>query len=216
MGYPSKRSSYPVLKHSTSIAKTDQDKLKQFAEQLKSVFTTKIELKDKNSERKIRNFLILNAQVYSPLKFIDDHEELISVNEIDKIINNLDIKQTPGIDPINNKLIKHLKPGLIKFLYFFFNLCINFGIHPPNWKTAKVIMLYKFSKREDLAETYRPLSLTSCLSKLLEKAIAGNLSNWAESNKQQNRFRKKRSTNHNLLKLFETIKFGFYKGQVQV
>ena len=77
-------------------------------------------------------------------------------------------------------------------------------------------MLHKAGKREDLVESYRPLSLTSCLGKLLEKAVADNLSNWAESNKklnkQQNEFRKNRSTNDNLFKLFEKVKFGFYRG----
>ena len=62
---------------------------------------------------------------------------------------------------------------------------------------------------------YRPLSLTSYHSKLLEKAVADNLSNWAESNKkfnkEQNGFRKNRTTNDDLFKLFETIKFGFHK-----
>ena len=47
MGYPGKISSYTDLKSDTSIAKTDQDKWKQFAEQLKSVFATKIELEFK-------------------------------------------------------------------------------------------------------------------------------------------------------------------------
>ena len=77
-------------------------------------------------------------------------------------------------------------------------------------------MLHKAGKPEDLAGSYRPLSLTSCLGKLLEKAVADNLSNWAEANKkfnkQQNGFRKNRSTNDNLFKLFETIKLGFCKG----
>ena len=50
MGYPSKGNSYPNLKNNTSIAKTGQNKLKQFAEQLKSVFATKMKLKDKNLE----------------------------------------------------------------------------------------------------------------------------------------------------------------------
>ena len=112
------------------MAKTDGDKLKLFAEQLKSVFATKIDLKDKNLEREIRNFLILNVQDYSPLKSVDDHQEFISINELDRIIKNLDIKKAPGLDSINNKLIKYLKPALLKFLHFFFNLCINFGIHP--------------------------------------------------------------------------------------
>ena len=175
MGYPSKGSSYPDLTHGTSTAKTDGDKLKLFAEQLKSVFTTKIDLKYKNLEREIRNFLILNVQDYSPLKSADDHQEFNNINELDRIIKNVDIKKAPGLDPINNKLIKHLKPALLKFLHLFFNLCINFGIHPANWKIEKVIMLHKAGKPEDLAGSSKPLSLTSCLGKLLEKAVADNL-----------------------------------------
>ena len=65
--------------------------MKQFSEQLNSVFVTKIELKDKDFEQEIRNSLILNIQNYSPLKVVDDHEKLISLNETDRIINNLDI-----------------------------------------------------------------------------------------------------------------------------
>ena len=114
--------------------------MKQSAEQLKSVFATKIDLKDQNLEGEIGNFLILNIQDYSPLKPTDDHEEFINIIKLDRIINNLDIKKAQ--DRINNKLIKHLKPVLINFLHFFFNLCINFGIHPVNWKIAKIIILH--------------------------------------------------------------------------
>ena len=177
MGYPNKGSSYPDLKSVLSIAETDRDKLKQFAEQLKSVFAMKIDPEDKKLEREIGNFLILNIQDYTQLKTIDDQKKFIGINELDRIINNLDIKKAPGIDRINNKLIKHLKPALINFLHFFFNLCINFGIHPSSWKIAKIIMLHKAGKLEDLVGSYRPLSLTSCLGKLLEKAVADNLSN---------------------------------------
>ena len=79
----------------------------------------------------------------------------------------------------------------------------------------KAILLDKASKPENLVRSYGPLSLPSCLDKLFENAVADNLGNWAESNKnfnkQQNGFRKNRCTNDNLLKLFETITFGFYK-----
>ena len=47
---------------------THQDKLKQFVYQLKSVFATKIELKDQDLEQKIGNFFILDVQNYLPLK----------------------------------------------------------------------------------------------------------------------------------------------------
>ena len=59
MGYPNKGSSYADLKNDSLIAKTDGDKLKLFAEQLKSVFATKIDLKNKNLEREIGNFFYL-------------------------------------------------------------------------------------------------------------------------------------------------------------
>ena len=48
-------------------------------------------------------------------------------------------------------------------------------------------MLRKAGKPEDLAGSYWPLSLTSRLGKLLEKAVADNLSNWAEANKTFNK-----------------------------
>ena len=178
---------------------------------MKSTFVTKIELKDKNLEKEIGNFLILNIQDYSipPLKTINDHEAFISINEIDKIINDLDIKKCPGINRTNSKLIKHLKLGLIKFLHFFFNLYINFGIYYSNWKIAKVIMIHEAGSPEDLVGSYRPLSLTFCHSKLLEKTVADNLSNCEEYkskfNKQKNIFRKNMFTNDNLFELFETI-----------
>ena len=59
MGYPNKGSSYADLKNNLLLAKTDGDKLKLFAEQLKSVFATKIDLKNKNLEIEIRNFFYL-------------------------------------------------------------------------------------------------------------------------------------------------------------
>ena len=74
---------------------------------MKSVFATKTELKDKDLERVIGNFVILNIEHYSILKEVDDHEEFISINEIDKIINNLGVKNVPGTDQAIKKLIKH-------------------------------------------------------------------------------------------------------------
>ena len=74
---------------------------------MKSVFATKTELKDKDLEREIGNVVKLNFEDYSILKEVDDHEEFISINEIDKIINNLGVKNVPGTDQAIKKLIKH-------------------------------------------------------------------------------------------------------------
>ena len=84
------------MKNRTTIVKTDQEKLNQFAEQMKFVFATKIELKHKDIEQKIGIFLILNIQNYSLPKIVNDHKEFISLNGSNKIINSLDIKKVPS------------------------------------------------------------------------------------------------------------------------
>ena len=57
--------------------------------------------------------------------------------------------------------------------------------------------------------TYRPLSLTSCLGKILEKIIPNRVKDWCNqndiTNKQQNGFRSKTNTNDNLLKLTQSL-----------
>ena len=87
MGYPNKGSSYSGLKSDTTIEKTDRDKLKQFAKQLKSMFATKIDLKDKNLERELGDFLILNIQDYIPLKpLMITKSSLVLMNSIESSI----------------------------------------------------------------------------------------------------------------------------------
>ena len=72
------------------------------------------------------------------MKFFDDHEEFISLYETDKIINNLDIKKSPIIEQINNKLIIRVKSCLIKIFHFSVTLCINFDIDSSNCKNYYV------------------------------------------------------------------------------
>ena len=87
MGYPNKGNSYSGLKSDTTIEKTDRDKLKQFAKQLKSMFATKIDLKDKNLERELGYFLILNIQDYIPLKpLMITKSSLVLMNSIESSI----------------------------------------------------------------------------------------------------------------------------------
>ena len=48
-------------------------------------------------------------------------------------------------------------------------------------------MLHKAGQPEDLVPSYRVFSFTSCLGKLLEIAVADNISNWAKANKNFNK-----------------------------
>ena len=59
MGYPNKGSSYPDLKNDGLIVKTDRNKLKQFAEQLKSMLQLKLILRIRIWKEKSEIFLSL-------------------------------------------------------------------------------------------------------------------------------------------------------------
>ena len=71
-------------------------------------------------------------------------------------------------------------------------------------------MLHKPGKPKSEITSYRPLSLTSSLGKILEKIITNRVKDWCNENdiinKQQNGFRSKRNTNDNLLKLTQSLK----------
>ena len=71
-------------------------------------------------------------------------------------------------------------------------------------------MLHKPGKPKSEITSYRPLSLTSSLGKILEKIITNRVKDWCNENdiinKQQNGFRSKRNTNDNLFKLTQSLK----------
>ena len=66
--------------------------------------------------------------------------------------------------------------------------------------------------------SYRPLSLTSCIGRILEKLLTNRIKKWAENNNilnlQQNGFRKNRNANDNLFKTIQLIRQNFNKSMI--
>ena len=79
-------------------------------------------------------------------------------------------------------------------------------------------MLHKTGKPKNKALSYRPLSITSCIGKILEKLLTNRIKSWAENNNifnlQQNGFRKNRYTNDNLFKLSQSMRQNFNKSMI--
>ena len=55
-----------------------------------------------------------------------------------------------------------------------FNLALEEGVVPLEWKEANIIPLFKKGSRSK-SENYRPVSLTSVICKLLERLIKDHL-----------------------------------------
>ena len=91
-------------------------------------------------------------------------------HEIENLINGLENKTSSGYDHISNNMLKKLKKSLLTPLEIIFNASISEGVFPHLMKKADVIPLYKSKARYDV-NNYRPISLLSTLSKILEKII---------------------------------------------
>ncbi|CAF5086719.1 unnamed protein product, partial [Rotaria magnacalcarata] len=119
------------------------------------------------------------------------------------------IKQLPnssaGPDNIHNTCLKSSSELLIQHLTKLFNQILKQGYIPTKWKTANVILIMKPKKDKQHPSSYRPISLLSCLGKLLEKIIKQRLMLELERRnilpEHQTGFRPGKSTIYNILRL---------------
>ena len=116
--------------------------------------------------------------------------------------------KAPGIFGTTNKLIKSLKPLLLKPLTNLFNDYLRLSHFPSSYKIAKLIMIPKKPNTNKLEE-FRPISLLPTLSKLFESILASRIYKWAEENdkinEEQSGFRANRSTQDNIFQFVQSI-----------
>ena len=121
-----------------------------------------------------------------------------------EILDDMVPKSSTDIDGLSTKLLKTLKYELSAPLLHLFNLSIATGIFPTELKTSRIIPIFKGGDPLN-PDNYRPISLLSSISKVLEKYIANKLVEHLESNnllyENQYGFLRNRSTVHNLLQL---------------
>ena len=116
-----------------------------------------------------------NKEIKHYLKLIQENVKTMYMTptnkyEIEKLIGELENKTSSGHDHVSNILLKKLKKSLLAPLEVIFNLSISEGVFPHLMKSADVIPLYK-AKEQHSVTNYRPISLLTTLSKILEKII---------------------------------------------
>ena len=77
-----------------------------------------------------------------------------------------------GLDGLSFPFLRHLHPTAMVFLLSFFNLIYTSELFPDLWYQSIVIPIPNPGKDHSLPGNFRPISLTSCLCKLLERMMA--------------------------------------------
>ena len=94
----------------------------------------------------------------------------ISVNELYKILCNLN-NASGGYIGISTWVLKECAGVILEPLCMIYNKCISTGVFPRCLKIARLVPIFKSGDRLD-ANNYRPVSILSPLSKILEKYIS--------------------------------------------
>ena len=101
--------------------------------------------------------------------------------------------------------------------FVLFNDLFASNSFPNSWKESIIVTILKPGKTRNNPKHYRPISMTSCLGKLLERMVSKRLTFFLEQqqilSKYQCGFRKQHSTMDHLVRLESDIRKGFFKKQ---
>ena len=130
-------------------------------------------------------------------------------SEIAKILDKMRPKTSYGQDMFSNKILKAIKDEIKKPLCHLINISIKHSYIPASWKVSKILPLHKGGHKTECSN-FRPISLLSTFSKVLERCIADQVIDHMERQglfySQQYGFRKNRTCSH-LLQKYQDIVF---------
>ena len=116
-----------------------------------------------------------------------------------------------GGDKLNCEMLKHIPNHCLQILLLLFNRIWFTGEIPPEWLHSMIVPLHKPNTPVNLPQSYRPISLTIQICKLMERMVAARarLRWYLEKNnilnKYQSGFRKRRRPIDHLLNLHDTV-----------
>ena len=162
--------------------------------------------KNKAEKNKI-NFISSKQERYNDPFLLEELKNCI------RLLNS----STPGPDGVHNLLLSHLPQVSLELLLEIFNDLWDNGKFPDSWREAAVIPIPKPGKDHTNPSNFRPIALTSCLCKLMERLVNKRLTWFLENGHiltdTQSGFRKNRSTVDQLVRLETFIRNAFIEGK---
>lgn len=156
-----------------------------------------------NSEATEINIIVEQFHSSEDYKFKPIHME-----ELARSLNSTK-NTTAGPDEISNQILKLLPRKVLEELLYLFNTSLMSSKVPNSWKIGRTVPIPKPGKEPSSVSSYRPITMLSCVGKLMEKIINRRLEYHLEQLKlfkySQTGFRRGRGTNDALSLIQHTI-----------
>jgi len=170
-------------------------------------YSTKFQGFRNQAENQHLKFKSNNLETYNNPFSFDELQDAISKSHDSAV----------GPDDIHYQILKHLPPNAVNTLLQALNNIWFAGNFPRSWRTSTVIPIPKPAKDASDPNNYRPIALTSCLCKVMERIVNNRLVWFLQRNKLitplQCGFRKQRSTTDHLVRLESFIREAFIQRQ---
>ena len=141
--------------------------------------------------------------------------QTIESSSVLKLLKNVEVNKAAGMDNISGRFLKDGADILAIPVTQICNLSIKLSHFPNNCKLAKLKPLYKKGSKSD-PKNFRPISLLSIVSKIIEKIIHDQTMEYLTDDKilyrYQSGFHKNHSTDTCLSYLTNKIRTGFDSG----
>ena len=143
----------------------------------------------------------------------------ITEEDIIDIITTIPTNKAIGPDKISHKMLKNTVSTIVKPLCLLFNRSLRDCLFPDSWKIANVLPLFKKGDPSELSN-YRPVSLLSCVGKIMERIVFKYLYNYFHSNnlfyKYQAGFLPGHSTVYQLIETYDCILKAIDEGKLYI
>ena len=159
------------------------------------------------TEEDVQNMPEMPASNFTK-EFVKLEDIEISEEIVIKSIDRMKPNKAAGVDGLTTTFIKEIKLEVVKPMVEIFKRSMDEGQIPLEWKRANVTAIFKKGSKKDPGN-YRPVSLTSNVSKIFERIIKNELVHFLEENSiiknSQHGFRNKKSCLTNLLEFVELV-----------
>ena len=89
-------------------------------------------------------------------------------------LQKLKVDKSPGPDEIHPRVLKELATVIAQPLRHIFQLSLDSGVIPEDWRSSNITAIFKKGKRSNMGN-YRPVSLTSVVCKVFESIMRDHM-----------------------------------------